>query len=286
MQDLGKLEPHPVRKVWPDEASNFTPWLADPQNLPLLGDAVGLSLTPLCIEHAVGPYYADIVCTVSRPDGQERRVVVENQFGRSDHAHLGQLLTYAAGVDAYAAIWIAEHFTDEHRAAIDWLNEDSKSDREFWALEIEVWLIGESLPAPRFNVVAAPNPVTTAAGGDPVELSAYAATAWSSGRTSFYSSKNRESACPVETSPGNGALSSGRERRSRLQSSVHEPRPRRATRRPTRRTGRHSHRVGVIRSVSVRAVRCAETIAERDRGPTERVVSSMVRRGGQGAEGV
>jgi hypothetical protein len=171
MQELGKLEAYPVREVWPDEAKAFTPWLADPQNLPLLGEAVGLSLTPLGIEQAVGPFYADIVCTASGPDGQERRIVIENQFGRSDHAHLGQLLTYAAGVDAYAAIWIAEHFTDEHRAAIDWLNEGSESDREFWALEIEVWLIGDSRPAPRFNVVAAPNPVTKAAGGDPVELS-------------------------------------------------------------------------------------------------------------------
>jgi hypothetical protein len=136
-----------------------------------LSDTIGLSLALIGTEQAVGPFYADIVCDTTVSDGERRRVIVENQYGRSDHDHLGKVLTYAAGNDAYAAVWIAERFTDEHRAAIDWMNETSESQREFWALEIRLWRIGDSVPAPRFNVVAAPNPVTKAAREETAEMS-------------------------------------------------------------------------------------------------------------------
>ena len=92
-QRLGRLEPYPIKERWPNEDKDFTPWLADAENLSLLGDTIGLSLTLIGMEQAVGPFYADIVCDAAGSDGEERRVVVENQYGRSDHNHLGKLLT-------------------------------------------------------------------------------------------------------------------------------------------------------------------------------------------------
>lgn len=117
--NLGKLEPVALRQAWPNEASNFTPWLAQERNLAQLGEAVGLQLELESTEKLVGPFAADILAkdTVS-----QQWVLVENQIAPTDHTHLGQLLTYAAGLDARAVIWIAETFREEHRAAIDFLN--------------------------------------------------------------------------------------------------------------------------------------------------------------------
>ena len=101
-------------------------------------------------EKEIGSYRADILC---RSDNE--LVIIENQLERTDHKHLGQILTYAAGIQASTLIWIAKNFTEEHRAAIDWLNE--KSELNLIALEIELWKISDSLPAPKFNIVAKPN---------------------------------------------------------------------------------------------------------------------------------
>lgn len=152
--DLGRLDPVDLRLVWPREESDFTPWLAVEENLTLLADTLGMSLEFVARERAVGPFSADIVCR--NPD-DDTQVVVENQLEPTDHDHLGKLLTYAAHLEARVVVWIAKRFSDQHRAALDWLNEVSRSGTRFFGLEIELWQIGESPPAPKFNVIARPN---------------------------------------------------------------------------------------------------------------------------------
>jgi hypothetical protein len=148
-----------VRDVWPDEARDFTPWLTDPLNISILAEALGLGADGLeyeADEQPVGPFRADIVCR-DTTSPENRRVLIENQFGRSDHDHLGKLLTYASGLDAYMVVLIGEQIREEHRQALSWLNSISNEEHRFFACEIELWRIGDSLPAPRFNVVVEPN---------------------------------------------------------------------------------------------------------------------------------
>lgn len=151
---LGRLQQVPLREAWQSESTDFTPWLAAAENLALLGDVIGLSLEMEATEQEVGPFRADVVC---RNLADESLVLIENQIERTDHSHLGQLLTYAAGLDAVTVVWIAERFTDEHRAALDWLNSITETKFNFFGLEIELWRIGSSPPAPKFNVVCQPN---------------------------------------------------------------------------------------------------------------------------------
>lgn len=155
---ISSLEPVDLRTVWPDEASDFTPWLADPENLTRLGDELGLTLEPRGTEQPVGSFSADILCR--RLDGgsdEESWVVIENQYGRTNHDHLGKLLTYAAGLNARTAVWIAEEFHDQHRTALHSLNASTTQDYAYFGVEIELVKIDESRPAPRFNIVVQPN---------------------------------------------------------------------------------------------------------------------------------
>lgn len=153
-QSLGRLEKVNLRDVWSGEATEFTPWLAEKENLDLLGDTLSMVLELEAQEKDVGSYSADIFCKNTADDSW---VVIENQLEKTDHSHLGQILTYAAGLSAVSIVWIAQKFTDEHRAALDWLNEISSENAQFFGLEIEVWRIGGSQPAPKFNIVAKPN---------------------------------------------------------------------------------------------------------------------------------
>ncbi|MFT4603741.1 MAG: hypothetical protein ACI9W4_000456 [Rhodothermales bacterium] len=153
-ESLGRLSKVALRDVWKHEASDFTPWLAREANLALLGDVLGIDLELEGTEKNVGPFSADILC---RNTLGGHYVLVENQLERTDHSHLGQLLTYAAGLNAVSVVWIAARFADEHRAAIDWLNEITSDEINFFALEVELWRIGDSPVAPKFNVVARPN---------------------------------------------------------------------------------------------------------------------------------
>ena len=153
-QSLGRLERVPLRGVWPHEALSFTPWLAEEDNLGLLGEAIGMELVLEAQEKGVGPFSADLVCKEAFGD---RWVLIENQIERTDHSHLGQLLTYAAGLHATTLVWVAARFTDEHRAALDWLNEVTDESVAFFGLEVEAWRIGDSACAPKFNVVSKPN---------------------------------------------------------------------------------------------------------------------------------
>ena len=117
MPEFGELKPVDIRELWPNEAHHFTPWLAD--NIERLGEAVGMDLEILAREAEVGDFSLDLL---AKDLGSGRNVVIENQFGATDHDHLGKLLTYAAGVDAVAVIWLTETVREEHREAIEWLN--------------------------------------------------------------------------------------------------------------------------------------------------------------------
>ena len=106
---LGSLEPVDLRTIWPDEARDFTPWLAQEENLRRLSDALNLELELDRVEVAVGPYSADIVATDASSNS---KVVIENQLEKTNHDHLGKVLTYASGLEARILIWIAKKFTE------------------------------------------------------------------------------------------------------------------------------------------------------------------------------
>ncbi len=170
---LGRLQKVELREAWTSESGDFTPWLAKEENLNLLGEAVGIELELESQEKEVGPFRADILCKDTATDNW---VLIENQLERTDHTHLGQLLTYAAGLNAVTIVWITERFTAEHRAALDWLNERTDEKINLFGLEIELWRIGDSPIAPKFNIISQPNDwsrtVQKAAAGDG-EISAH-----------------------------------------------------------------------------------------------------------------
>ena len=151
---LGRLARVDLRYVWTTEATDFTPWLAREENLAVLGEALGIELEFEAQEKAVGPFRADILCKDTASDDW---VLIENQLERTDHSHLGQLLTYASGLQAVTIVWIAAKFTEEHRATLDWLNTITDESFRFFGLEIELWRIGESAIAPKFNIMSKPN---------------------------------------------------------------------------------------------------------------------------------
>ncbi len=154
MQELGTLERIDAREVWTHEAHDFTPWLQE--NIALLGAALQLDLDLVESEVKVGPFAADLV---AKDVSHDRWVVIENQLEATDHSHLGQLLTYGAGLDNEAAVfvWISPDFRDEHRAAMDWLNEHSDEESLFFGVAIELLKIDDSSPAPNFRLVSYPN---------------------------------------------------------------------------------------------------------------------------------
>ena len=149
--DLATIHRVDIRGVWSNEAADFTPWLAE--NIGVLGDALGMDLELDAQEASVGSYSLDILAR----DQDNRQVVIENQLEATDHTHLGQLLTYAAGFDANVIVWIAKKFRDEHREALDLLNRRTGEDTEFFGVEVELWTIDDSRPAVKFNPVATPN---------------------------------------------------------------------------------------------------------------------------------
>jgi len=167
--ELGRLEQiTDLREIWKSEAKDFTPWLAEEENLALLGDTIGLDLELEATEKDVGPFRADILC---KEPGTDHWVLVENQIERTDHTHLGQILTYAAGLNAVTIVWIAREFSDEHRAALDWLNEITGDDISFFGLEVELWRIGDSPIAPKFNLASKPNEWTKGGAGSTTRAS-------------------------------------------------------------------------------------------------------------------
>lgn len=157
--DLDHLKKVELRKVWPHEALDFTKWLSSPANLNMLGEAVDVELELIETESSVGSFNVDIY---AQEAGTGRKVIIENQLEETNHDHLGKVITYAAGKGAQVIVWVVSHARDEHRQAIEWLNEHTDNDFGFFLVEIELWTIGDSKPAPRFNVVEQPNEWTKA----------------------------------------------------------------------------------------------------------------------------
>lgn len=156
-----------LRTHFPDEAQHFTPWLSQEENLTLLAETIGMNLELVAVEQYVGPFRADIIAK-----DEDVEVIIENQLDATDHKHLGQLMVYAANRGAGVIVWVARQVTDEYRKVIDWLNE--KTDVSFFALEVELWRIGDSPVAPKFNIVCKPNEFARAARSTGGELSSTA----------------------------------------------------------------------------------------------------------------
>lgn len=160
---LGKLESVDLREYWGDEARDFTTWLASDEGRTLLGETIGLELEIVRQESRVGPFKADILArVVDTSEEEDHLVVVENQLEKTNHDHLGKIISYAAGLKAKTLVWVSESFTDEHRQALDWLNDHAGENLAFFGLQIELWKIGDSPLAPQFKVVSSPNEWTKA----------------------------------------------------------------------------------------------------------------------------
>lgn len=158
MPDFGKLvKEEKIREIWPDEAKDFTPWLAEQENLKLLleevGEDVGGIEEIIPEDNSQGEFKADIV--IKRFDS-DTPIIIENQLETSDTRHLGQLIVYASGFNASSVIWVVKDIKEEHQNAIEWLNELS-NDINFFLVRIEVWKIDNSKKAPKFNVIVEPN---------------------------------------------------------------------------------------------------------------------------------
>jgi hypothetical protein len=149
---LGSIELCDLRDVWKDEARDFTPWLFE--NSEQLAKVLGFELELHATEHKVGRFSLDIIGSI--PESNEI-VIIENQLESGNHTHFGQLLTYAGGTKANYVIWIAKEFKEEYLSAIEWLNDGTTNEINFFAVEISAVKIGNSLPAPMFKVVAQPN---------------------------------------------------------------------------------------------------------------------------------
>ena len=149
-----EIEDLPLRSLFAREDREFTPWLAEPANLARLSRTLGFEMELTATEASTGSFRTDVLATRSQ-DGVA--VVIENQFGRSDHDHFGKSLTYLAAHQASVVVWIAESFADEHRASLTWLNEHTEDEFEFWAVIPRVLKIGDSPPGLRFEVAIAPN---------------------------------------------------------------------------------------------------------------------------------
>lgn len=153
MINLGTLkEITDLRSVWSHEALNFTPWVAE--NVDLLADAVGLDITVVETESSVGDFNVDIYASET---GTDRKIIIENQLEDTDHDHLGKLITYASGKDADVVIWVVKHAREEHKAAVEWLNNHTDDKIGFFLCEIKLFQIGDSDIAPSFTVVERPN---------------------------------------------------------------------------------------------------------------------------------
>ena len=151
LETLKKVD---LRKVWNHEAIDFTTWLSEKENLALLSDEIGIDILLIETEASVGKFNVDIL---AEEENTGKKIVIENQLEITDHDHLGKTITYASGYDAEIIIWIVKDVRDEHKQAIDWLNEHTDEKVNFFAIKMELWQIGNSPCAPKFNIISKPN---------------------------------------------------------------------------------------------------------------------------------
>lgn len=151
---IGMLEEIDIRELWKHEQYNFSNWLAEPENISYLNDILGLTLVDINKEMYVGSYRCDIV---AKDETNDTTVIIENQLEETNHDHLGKIITYASGLDAKVVVWIVKKAKEEHRSAIEWLNNNTRSGIDFFLLEIHAYRIGDSDPAPKFEIIEQPN---------------------------------------------------------------------------------------------------------------------------------
>jgi len=151
---LERLKKVDLRSVWKNESSDFTVWLSRKENLDLLGEEIGIDISLIKTEANVGRYNVDIL---AEEENTGRKIIIENQLENTNHDHLGKIITYAAGYDAEIIIWIVKDARDEHKQAIDWLNRHTDQNVNFFIVKIELWQIGDSPIAPKFQTISKPN---------------------------------------------------------------------------------------------------------------------------------
>lgn len=154
MPELGRLEEVNVRELWIHEQYDFSNWLAKEENIELLNEVLGLTLVDIEKEVFVGAYRCDLV---AKDETSGQNVIIENQLEASNHDHLGKIVTYASGLDANVIVWIVKEAREEHRSAIEWLNNNTNKNLNFFLIEIHAYRIGNSLYAPKFEIVEKPN---------------------------------------------------------------------------------------------------------------------------------
>ncbi len=181
---LGILKSVDLRSVWGHEALDFTRWLAQEDNIALLAEELDIDLENIKPEESAGRYSVDILADEV---STKRKVIIENQLEATDHKHLGQILTYASAHDASIIIWIVKDYTEEHKQAIDWFNRHMPEQIAFFLVQIELWQIGNSEPAPNFNIISQPNNwaktlknATSSEKGNPSELKLLQQRFWQS----------------------------------------------------------------------------------------------------------
>lgn len=152
--ELGRLEKIELREVWRHEALDFTRWLARKENIALLSKEVGIDIEVIETEMSVGRYNVDIY---ARDTESNKRIVIENQLENTNHDHLGKMLVYAAGLDADIAIWVVKDVNEEHRQAVEWLNDNSFEKINIFLVKVELWQIDNSPIAPKLQVICEPN---------------------------------------------------------------------------------------------------------------------------------
>lgn len=143
-----------MRQLWKHEQHDFSKWIAHAENIELLNEILGLTLVDVDKEVYVGAYRCDIVAQDERTGA---KVIIENQLEPSSHDHLGKLITYASGLDASVIVWIVTEAREEHKSAIEWLNNNTNQNANFFLIELHAYQIGDSLPAPKFEVIERPN---------------------------------------------------------------------------------------------------------------------------------
>ena len=151
---LGKLTEVDIRELWEHEQYDFSEWLSQEQNIEYLNEILGLSLTDIKKEVFVGAYRCDLV---AKDEMSDTTIIIENQLECSDHNHLGKIITYASGLNAKVIVWIVKEAREEHRSAIEWLNNITDPDLNFFLIEIHAYKIGNSDPAPKFEIIEEPN---------------------------------------------------------------------------------------------------------------------------------